>query len=302
MCRRLYGWFGHSAIRPTAGWVACGPGVCLGIQARTASVADVSGFIELGGTDLYYDEVGSGPAVLFMHAGVADSRMWNRQWDLDGSRLIRFDMRGFGQSALGQDGFTDHADASTVLDRLRVEKAVVVGCSIGAAATLQLANSSPEQIAGLILVGADAPGFDPHIEYESPEWPEALKAFEAGDLRRVAELDAEMWLAGRDRSIDDIDGSLVDLFIDMDMRALANEVQRDELDESQPLTRLPDIDVPVQVVVGDRDLPKLVAAAEHLAEHMSDRPAAVFADTAHLPSMDRPDVFNPMIEQFLAAI
>lgn len=262
----------------------------------------MTGFLQVNGADLFYDEVGTGPAVLFIHAGVADSRMWNQQWSMDGLHLIRFDMRGFGESALGKTRFSDHEDALSLLDHLDVEKAVVVGCSIGSAVTLQMADSAPERIAGMVLVGADAPGFDPGIDYESPEWPDVLEAFERGDLHRVAELDAEIWLAGRDRSTKDIAASLVDLFIDMDLGALASESDREKLEESQPLQDIPEIDAPVRVVVGDRDLPQVVAAAQHLAERMSDRRADVIPDAAHLPSMDRPDVFNAIIGDFLTSI
>lgn len=262
----------------------------------------MAGFVHSTGSDIYFDEMGTGPTLLFIHAGVADSRMWNLQWSLEGLRLIRFDMRGFGRSGLGQEVFTDHGDVLALLNHLETERAVIVGCSIGAATTLQFASWAPERVAGMILVGADAPGYDPGIDYESPEWPEALKAFETGDLHRVAELDAEIWLAGRDRSTDSLERSLVDLFIDMDMGALTNELEREKLDESQPLQDPPDIDVPVQIVVGDRDLPQLLAAADHLARRMSDRPAQVIPDTAHLPSMDKPDVFNSIIEGFMASI
>ncbi|HZD23016.1 MAG TPA: alpha/beta hydrolase [Acidimicrobiia bacterium] len=258
--------------------------------------------LELDDTSLYYDTTGEGPAVLFIHAGVADSRMWNRQWSLDGCRLVRFDMRGFGRSGLGSVPFTNHADALQLLDDLDVGRAVIVGCSIGAEATLQIAHSAPERVAGLVLVGGDAPGFDPGIDYESPEWPEAVAAFEEGDLGRVAALEAEIWLAGRDRSIADINESVVKLFIDMNLIALKNETRREELDVAQPLDELPEVDAPVQVIVGDRDLPQLIAAAEHLAGQLSDTSAEIITGTAHLPSMDRPDVFNTIIKRFLASI
>ena len=229
--------------------------------------------------------------------------MWNGQFaEKSGFELIRFDMRGYGRSKLGSQPFMNHIDALAVLDQLGVQRAILVGCSIGANTALQLAAATPERVEGLFLVGADAPGFDPGIEYESPEWPDAMAAFRAGDLKRVAELEAEMWLAGIDRSVAELDTEVVELFLEMDLIALQNETARDELDTAEPLEHLPRIDRPVRVVVGDRDIPQLRAAADHLALELSDSPAVVLDDAAHLPSMDRPAPFNDVLDSFLTGI
>lgn len=260
-------------------------------------------FITTGDAALYFDSLGTGRSVLFLHAGVADSRMWNGQFrEKPGFQLIRFDMRGHGRSKLCSQPFKDHDDALAVLDQLGVQRAILVGCSAGANTALQLAAAAQERVEGLVLVGADAPGFDPGIEYESPEWPDAIAAFRAGDLKRVAELDAEMWLAGIDRSVAELDPDAVELFIEMDLIALQSESARDELDIAEPLEHLPQVDLPVRVIVGDRDIPQLRAAADHLARELSDSPAVLLADTAHLPSMDHPAAFNDVLDSFLARI
>lgn len=259
--------------------------------------------LEIGDSKLHIDTAGTGRPVLFLHAGVTDSRMWNAQFEeIEGSRLIRFDMRGYGSSRLGTQGFTNHDDAVAVLDHLDIERAVLVGCSIGANTALQVAAAAPERVDGLLLVGADAPGFDPGIDYESPEWPHAVAAFETGDLLRVAELEAEMWLAGIDRTITDLPTETVALFIDMDLIALRNESARDRLDRGQPLQRLPDVDIPVEVVVGALDIPQLVAAAHHLAANLGNGTPTVIGATAHLPPMDQPEEFNDLLRVFLHSL
>lgn len=141
-------------------------------------------------TTIHFDITGSGRPVLLIHASVADSRMWDAQFeDIEGYRLVRFDMRGYRRSQVGSQRFTNRDDAFAVLDHLGIERAVLVGCSIGGNTALPMAETSPERVDGLVLVPADAPGFDPAIDYESPEWPEAVEAFGAGDLARVAELE-----------------------------------------------------------------------------------------------------------------
>jgi 3-oxoadipate enol-lactonase len=259
--------------------------------------------MDFQGHRISFEACGTGLPILFIHAGVADSRMWDHQFGaFDGFQTIRFDMRGFGETSLGSKPYTNHDDALAVLDHLGIDRAVVVGCSMGASTALRLASAAPDRVAALVLVSADAPGFDAGIEYESPEWPEAVEAFEAGDLRRVAELEAEMWLAGIDRSTADVDEHCVRLLIDMDLIALGTESAREELIAIEPLERVPDVEMPVLVVVGEHDLPQLRAAAGHLANELSARPPVLLTDTAHLPSMDRPTEFNDVLSQFLQGI
>jgi len=81
---------------------------------------------------------------------------------------------------------------------------------IGGNIALQVAASAPERLDALVLVGADSPDFDPDIDYQSPGRPLAVEAFKAGD-RRVAELEAEMWLTGRGRARSDLDPETVDI-------------------------------------------------------------------------------------------
>src|SRR5438093_1062280 len=61
-----------------------------------------SGWADVNGGRLHYEIYGRGPALVFLHAGIADSRMWDEQvrYFSDRYTVVRFDMRGFGQSNL----------------------------------------------------------------------------------------------------------------------------------------------------------------------------------------------------------
>ncbi|HEX5689278.1 MAG TPA: alpha/beta hydrolase, partial [Roseiflexaceae bacterium] len=61
-----------------------------------------SGTVEIDGAQMYYEVAGTGQPLLLIHAGVADSRMWDEQWPLftQHYRVIRFDLPGFGRSQL----------------------------------------------------------------------------------------------------------------------------------------------------------------------------------------------------------
>jgi len=265
-----------------------------------------SGFVHADGTSLYHESHGSGPAVLFVHAGIADSRMWRDQHHLEGHRCVLFDQRGFGQTKWAPGPYSNRDDALTVLDHVGVERAVVVGSSNGGEAAMQLAIVAPDRVAGLVLVGAAPRGWEPEEGWqEDPLWDDAMAASEAGNIDGMVELDARMWLAGNGRSLDDIEPELVDLFREMDRIPATTETERDEhVVTLEPPTndQLGVIDSPTLVVIGEHDYPDLHLAADYLADRLSDGDPAVISDSAHLPSLERPEAFNRALKAFLALI
>ena len=255
--------------------------------------------------DLHIDSAGEGPAVLFLHAGVADSRMWRGQMELPGYRSVVFDQRGFGKTPWVPGPYIDWRDSVAVLDSLGIEDVTVVGCSIGGAIALHLALAVPERVHGLVLVGAAASGWDPVGGWlEDSLELEAMAAGKAGDLDRVVELEAAIWLAGVGRTLEDIDPELVELFIDMDRVPAATETERHSMVEAFGLTndRLDEIASPTLVIVGEHDQPDLIESAHYLSSRLSDQPALVIREAAHLPSLEQPETFNAALVAFLDSL
>lgn len=264
-----------------------------------------TGYVEHGASKISYTTAGKGPAVLFIHAGVADSRMWRDQVGLDGYRTIAFDQRGFGETKWTPEPYANRSDALAVLDYLEVDQATVVGCSNGGEAAMQLAIVAPERVSGLVLVGTAARGWEPDGGWvEDPLWQETVAAFKAGDFDKVVEIDAHTWLAGPSRSLKDVDPDLLALFTEMDRAPTATESERDEyVVPLEPPTnqQLHRIDTAVLVIVGEHDLPNLIESAHYLAGQLSEEPAVVMENTAHLPSLERPEEFNKVLSGFLAS-
>ena len=246
---------------------------------------------------------GSGQNLLSLHAGVADSRMWRSQMALDGYRSIVFDQRGFGKTPWVPDSYADWRDAVAVMDQLEVESATVVGCSLGGGIAMHLALAAPERVDGLVLIGAAARGWEPKGGWpDDPRFDEAEAAAKAGDLARIVELDASIWLTGEGRTLDDIDPDLVNLFLEMDRIPATTEAERNEYAESfDPPTngRLSDISLPTLVMVGAHDVPDLIESANYLADRLSDHSVVVIKDSAHLPSFEQPESFNAALLAFL---
>lgn len=244
------------------------------------------------------------PLVL-LHAGVADRRSWHRvvpTWTTT-RRVVAYDQRGSGESthvACDHDSVTD---LLAVLDDRGIERAVLVGNSMGGALAIQAALEHPARVAGLLLVGTAVTGA-PWPEDPSPEHLAVDEAADAardrGDVEEALRLDEQLWLDGIGAGTR-VDARARDLFREMDRRALTAEPTGEEADHEAAWPRLAQLDVPVHVVAGDLDLPYLVAWGEQLARLVPDGSSAVVEGTAHLPQLDAHLRFLAATRPFLDA-
>src|SRR5829696_2371885 len=227
-----------------------------------------TGMAEVNGARIYYEVAGEGDPLVLVHAGIADSRMWEDQLMAlaDHYRVIRYDMRGFGRTAMVEGPFSHHEDLRALLDSLDVELAHLVGCSMGGGAVLDFALEYPQRVGNLVLVGSAVGGFRP--DFDPPrQWYELVAADEAGDLGRVSELEVGIWVVGPERSPDDVDSSVRDLVWEMNLIALRNETAGlgEEWEPEPPAAdRLPDVQAPTLLIVGDEDQPRVFAASNLL--------------------------------------
>jgi pimeloyl-ACP methyl ester carboxylesterase len=144
--------------------VARGQGFAAG-RGPQDGVESVSIMVE--GARLHYLDQGRGSAVLLFHGFAVHSFTWRLIIPLLQARhrVIAFDLPGFGLSDRNPDlslSLTSHAErAAALLDRLEIDRALVVGYSMGGAIAQRLAAAHPERVTGLVLVAsidASAPG------------------------------------------------------------------------------------------------------------------------------------------------
>lgn len=175
-----------------------------------------TGMAEVNGARIFYEVAGEGEPLVLVHAGIADSRMWEDQLTAFAARyrVIRHDLRGFGMTAMVEGPFSHHEDLRALLDSLDVERAHLVGCSMGGGAVLDFALEYPQRVGNLVLVGSAVGGFAPDID-PPRQWDEILAADEAGDLERVSELEVQVWVDGPRRSSEEVDASIRDLVLSL---------------------------------------------------------------------------------------
>ena len=272
-------------------------------MSRQGSMKSIIASAELNGTSFYYEMAGIGPAVVLLHAGIADSRMWEGQFAPLSKwfRVIRYDMRGYGRTPPAEGQFSHRDDLAALLRHLEIERVSLVGCSQGSKTALDFALEYPEQVERLVLTSPAVSG----LPFDGPPPPqlEDLEAADAaGDLARVNELEMQIWIDGPHRSPDDVDPGLRALAAEMNAIALANEGIGDELPPLRPAAgRIGEVIIPVLVVQGGLDTPRTLAAADFLAAELPDARRVVMSGLTHLPNMEQPEAYNRLVAEFLTA-
>ena len=143
-----------------------------------------SGYAEVGGARFYYEVAGQGDPIVFVHAGIADRRMWDAQFDVFARqyRVLRYDRRGFGNTAMVAGAFSHHRDLHALLEFLEIEAAYLVGCSQGAKTIIDFALEHPQMAACACRRFPRAQRF--RIRRRTPEAGGAARCRRRGGRRR----------------------------------------------------------------------------------------------------------------------
>jgi pimeloyl-ACP methyl ester carboxylesterase len=260
--------------------------------------------VTLNGARIHYERSGKGFPVLFIHAGIADSRMWEPQATAFANTfdMIRPDLRGFGDTELPPAPYSSLADVVGLLDHLKIERAHVVGCSMGGTLAIDLALEHPGRVERLVLVAAGISGSNLGAT-DAALFTEIEEADKAGDMDAVNRAEVRLWVDGPRRREGSAPATVRALVLDMNGRSLHTDWAAAEAQsvDRPAIDRLGEIAAPTLVVVGDQDLPHCLANADLIASKVRGSRKVIIKDAAHLPSLERPEEFNRVVLDFLLA-
>jgi len=258
--------------------------------------------VTVNGARIHYERSGSGFPLLFIHAGIADSRMWEpqaRAW-ADRFDMIRPDLRGFGGSELPPMPYSMRLDLVALLDHLGVERAHVIGCSMGGTVAIDLALEHPERVKRLVLIASGVSGSDLG-KADAALFADVEAADKAGDLGALNQAEVRLWVDGPRRPAGSAPAAVRDLVLEMNGSSLQSNWAAAEHQSLEPpaISRLGEIKAPTLVIVGDQDLPHASANADVITSRVPGARRATIKDAAHLPSLERPEEFNRLVLDFL---
>jgi len=239
-----------------------------------------SGWIDSDGARIWFATFGSGPAVLLLHGGLGNAGNWTYQVPAivaAGYRAIVIDSRGHGRSTRDARPFTYQlmaGDVRAVLDRTGVDRATIIGWSDGADTGLVLADETPERVAGLFFFACnvDSTGTLPF------EFTPIIGRIYNQHVKDYAALSSTP--------------EAFQTFAD-DLGAM----QRTE--PAYSAAQLRQIDVPVQVVLGEHDEFIRPEHMAYLAETLPNASLTIIPEVSHFAPLQRPDVFNALILDFV---
>ena len=246
---------------------------------------------------LAHDVAGDGPALVLLHSAVCDRRMWDPQWSAlvdAGHRVVRCDLRGFGESPMADRPYNNADDVADLLGSLGIERAALVGSSFGGAVALELAARRPEMITRMVLLCAASPDHVPGEELRAFGRQEnALLA--AGDLDGAVELNVRTFLgpeAGEE---------VRERVRRMQRHAFEVQLAAEEDFEVEVEVDLALITAPCLAVSGGHDLQDFRDIAARLAGRLADARHEELPWAGHLPGLERPDAVTGLLRRFLAA-
>jgi 3-oxoadipate enol-lactonase len=260
---------------------------------------------EINGAELNYELTGNGPAVVLVHEGICDLRMWDELVEALATEftVLRYDLRGYGGSTLPPGPFSHNRDLLALLDHVGIERAALVGVSYGGRIALDTAFVAPDRITGLVLA---APALRDH------EWSRRVREFgdeeerllDAGDVDAATELNVRLWVDGPNRTRDAVAEDVRERVREMQRRAF--EIQLAAYSDEPPPgpeepvnVRLADIEAPTLVIVGDADVPDFLEITDRLGTELPNSQTVVLENTAHTIPLERPGVFRDLVLDFL---
>jgi pimeloyl-ACP methyl ester carboxylesterase len=262
------------------------------------------------GVELHVEERGAGPAIVFVHELLGNGATFAPVIERlqDRFRCITFNARGYPPSAVPPPGLGTYSEASAqadllaVLDRLGLERAQLVGVSMGAACCLKAAIAHPKRVQAMVLASIGS-GSDQAPEAQAAQIEALAAQFEQSSLAELLQAQAarpnrRTLAANEPRSWELFQRE----FLRLDPLGVAGTLQGVQLRRA-PLYALErplrSLDLPLLVVLGSEDEP-CRKPCEFLARTLPNARLEVLAGSGHTPNLEQPDAFARLLADFFA--
>jgi pimeloyl-ACP methyl ester carboxylesterase len=265
----------------------------------------------INGVNLYYEEVGEGTPLVFVHEFAGELRSWDLQLGFFARRYraIAYNARGYPPSDVPDDpaAYSQRQavdDIRGVLDHLRIDKAHICGLSMGGYAALHFGLVYPERARSLVVAGAgygsggDRRDFQRDVEH-------VVRQFEEGGMARVAEFYTKGPTRVQFMRNDPLGWRRFhDLFAAQSARGHALtmrgvQMTRPSIFDLGP--QLEQLTVPTLIMTGDEDEPCLEPAL-FMKRKIRSAGLVVFPNAGHTINLEEPELFNRAVLDFIAAV
>lgn len=265
-----------------------------------------------GGVGLHYEEAGDGTPVLFVHEFAGDHRSWEPQMRAFARRhrCVAYAARGYPPSDVPTDpaAYSQDlavADALAVLDHLGIERAHVVGLSMGAFCALHVGLRHPDRTLSLVVAGC---GYGAHPDAREGFRAESAAIAEAFEREGAAAIapaygagPARVQFQNKDRRGWEEFARMLAEHSDVGSALTMRGVQRERPSLYDLTGELGAMEVPTLLLVGDEDEGCLEANLM-LKRTIPSAGLVVLPRTGHTSNLEEPELFNRFVGDFLTAV
>lgn len=258
----------------------------------------------INGIDLAYSDDGRGLPVVFLHAFPFNRTMWEPQRLALSKRyrVITVDLRGHGESdaplwRYTLDLFAD--DVKGLLDHLDIQRAVLVGLSMGGYLLFAFHRKYPERIKGLVFC-------DTRAEADTPDvvaWRFALaqRVYREGAKAVVADMGPKLLSASAYQTKPDLVQRIAAISMSTPISGIVGDLMAiaERPDSNQDLSRMT---CPALVLAGDGDVLTSPEENRRMAEGIRGAMFQIIPSAGHLSNLEQPEAFNQALMSFLDSV
>lgn len=273
--------------------------LCLG-QTVSAKGKTISGLAEINGGKIYYEVAGEGSALVLIHGGFVDSRLWDEQIKSLSKpfKVIRYDLRGFGKSEYPTKPFSNVEDLYELLKFLKLEKAAIIGLSLGGMVGADFTLEHPEMVTAFIPVAAGLRGFKNELDEKT--YAIYRTAFE-GNVDKAIEKWMEHPFFASTKNNNPYQKKMKRMMKDNARVWSSLDSQKlERWNAVNTIERLEKINVPTLVIIGGEDDKDLLEISEILHTKIPNAKKIVIPGTSHHLNMEKPEEFNQAVLSFLS--
>jgi len=265
------------------------------LSAETPSIE--SGFIAVDGGKIFYEAAGKGPALIMIHDGILHRETWDAQFTefANTHRVIRWDRRGYGRSPKPEASFTHLDDLLTLMDSLKVDKAVLMGCSSGGLLAIDFALEHPERVQALVLAGPIISGFGFSRHFRTRGGWDKSKTGGRYENRIDYWSQIDPWVINRENKAA---GEKLVKLLNKNPQNIEGSGRFARSPGRPAIGLLPKIKIPTLIIAGESDLPDVHAHVGVIQAGIAGSERVVLADSGHLAHFEVPDEFNKVVRDF----
>ncbi|MGD9679127.1 MAG: alpha/beta fold hydrolase [Vulcanibacillus sp.] len=254
----------------------------------------------INGTNIFYEMVGDGYPLILIHSEFTDHRIWDFQIKEFAKhfQVVRYDLRGFGKSDSPVEPISFHEDLFELMNFLNIQKAYLLGVSLGAEIAIDFTIKYPEMVEALVLSGPSLSGYKEELHSE-----ESIKNYEAAqsiikkDERYEESLDYLLNSSIWKQESKFIHSYLKDIFKEASLEWMLNNYINTL--EPPAVYRLSEIKLPTLIIKGERDSKHNLDVAKILELNINNLRVEIIDGTGKLANLDKYIIFNQLVLDFL---